>query len=64
MQTKTGGLKVAATIRRKYGDDYWVKLGAKGGIVKVPKGFAIMDKEKVSAAGRLGGTISRRKKNG
>lgn len=58
--TKTGGLKLAATIRKNYGPNYWAKIGRMGGLKKVKKGFAKMDTEKVSAAGRVGGTKSRR----
>ena len=58
--TKAGGKKVAITNKLKYGDDYYVKMGQLGGRKKVPKGFARMDKEKVRAAGKLGGTRSKR----
>jgi hypothetical protein len=61
--TKQGGLNAAATNKAKFGDDYYVKLGAVGGKVKgQPKGFAAMDKDKVRAAGAKGGKISRRPK--
>jgi DNA polymerase III alpha subunit len=32
MQTKIGAAKAAATMRKKYGEDYHAKIGAKGGI--------------------------------
>lgn len=37
--------------------------GRLGGLKKVPKGFACMDREKVVAAGRLGGSRSKRRKH-
>jgi general stress protein YciG len=60
--TKEGGIKTRQTNLAKYGLDYYQKLGAKGGKVKSdkPKGFAAMPKEKVSAAGKLGGQRSKR----
>lgn len=61
-QTKEGAQKAKKIMLDKYGEDYYSQIGAKGGKAQVFKGFAIMDKEKVSKAGRLGGSISR--KNG
>lgn len=52
--TKLGGLKARATTLEKHGIDFYNKIGAKGGRAKVPKGFALMDKEKVAEAGRKG----------
>lgn len=71
--TKEGGLKLAQTIRAKYGDNYWVEMGSKGGSVKNPqKGFGsdsrnLIDKllghEKLAVrAGRIGGAKSKRTK--
>jgi len=60
---KTGGAKAASTNKRKYGDGFYEVIGAKGGKAKVPKGFALMDPEKVSMAGAKGGSISRRGKS-
>jgi hypothetical protein len=60
--TKIGGIKAAATNKAKYGEDFYVRNGAKGGSApyKSPRGFAA-NKEIARSAGRLGGTISRRK---
>lgn len=61
--TVAGG-KLAAEINKQlYGDDFYKTIGRAGGIVKVPKGFAIMDKEKASEAGKKGGAISKRGPN-
>lgn len=60
--TKAGGKKTSATIRRTHGSDYWAKIGSIGGQATGKKGFAVMPREKVSAAGRTGGTKSRRGK--
>jgi len=65
--SKAGSLKRKQTILERYGvteDGKSValsKYGAEGGKKKVKKGFAKMDREKVSQAGKLGGTRSRRK---
>ena len=61
MNTKEGGKNVSKSLRAKYGDDYWKKMGAIGGKVKVPKGFAVRRDLAVSA-GRKGGKVSRRVK--
>lgn len=60
--TKEGGRKTAITNKAKYGEDIYSRIGRIGGSAKVPKGFALMDKEKVSLAGQKGGRISRRGK--
>lgn len=59
-QTKKGAQKTRDTNIKKHGADFYAKAGAIGGSRKVPKGFAMMDKEKVRAAGAKGGSISRR----
>lgn len=46
--------KTGETIKKRYGEDYYQKLGAKGGKKKVPKGFAL-NKKLASQAGRKGG---------
>lgn len=59
--TKAGGRKAAATNKEKYGDDYYVKMGAKGGSVSgIAKGWALQSPEKRREAGRRGGKLSRR----
>ena len=58
--TREGGLKIAAKMT-KLDPDYYRKIGAIGGRNGTgKKGFALMDREKVSAAGMKGGTKSRR----
>lgn len=54
------GLKAANTNKTKE-PDFYKRIGAIGGKAKVPKGFALMTAEQRSAAGRAGGTKSRRK---
>lgn len=56
------GEKVRATIYRRHGSDYYKRIGALGGAVKGPKGFALMSPEKRSAAGSVGGRKSKRTK--
>ena len=60
--TKAGGIKCRDENIRKYGEDYYQKIGAKGGAKKVPKGFALMDRNKLIKLSVKGGTISRRTK--
>ena len=57
----TRGKKISATIRRKYGDDFWSKIGTKGGASHDGhnSGFGINPKTAVSA-GHLGGKNSKR----
>ena len=61
--TRIGGLK-AKKANLANDPDFYAKIGSKGGssISKYPKGFAAMSAEKVSAAGRKGGRISKRGK--
>lgn len=60
--TKAGGAKASETNKRLYGADFYQRIGQEGGVRRVPKGFALMDKAKVREAGRKGGTISKRNK--
>lgn len=57
---KIGGLKAAATNRRKYGDDFYKNIGKKGGANGHTGGFAA-NIEIARLAGMKGGKISRRK---
>lgn len=58
--TKQGGHSAAVENKAKYGDDFYKRIGAKGGSVKgIKKGFAL-NPSIASAAGKKGGTISRR----
>lgn len=58
--TKLGGIKAAETNKKKYGSEFYANIGRKGGKACVPKGFALMDAEKIKNAGKKGGTISKR----
>lgn len=54
--TKAGGLKCAATNKLKHGEDFYKRIGSKGGKVKNPnKGFG-SSHERAVAAGRKGRT--------
>ncbi len=58
--TPEGGKKASNKIKSKYGEDFFAKIGSRGGKAKVPKGFAKMPLEKRIAAGRKGGKKSKR----
>lgn len=63
--TLNGGKLAAETNKRKYGPDYYKRIGAMGGKMpkRRPSGFAYMaihDREKLSEASALGGRISRK----
>lgn len=59
----TGGLKAAKTNKLRYGKDFYVNIGRKGGTAyhAFPRGFAA-NIELASIAGAKGGRISRRPK--
>lgn len=59
--TVTGGKKATATNKLRYGDDFYKKIGQKGGTVSRGGGFASSHELAVSA-GRKGGSASRRGK--
>lgn len=59
--TKEGGLKAAATVKKRYGEDFYSNIGRKGGEMPTTGGFK-SDPELAKRAGRLGGLKSRRKK--
>lgn len=63
--TKIGGLKAARTNLQKHGNDFYVKIGTKGGLNGHTGGFAA-NPDLARMAGRKGGRISSRKgvKNG
>lgn len=61
--TKEGGLKMKATVLKKYGPDYYVQLGKRSKGYKRPgSGFASMTPKQRRECGRKGGLISTRKK--
>lgn len=70
--TRTGGKKAAATIKAKYGNNFYAAIGAKGGRNGNTGGFAARKTcncdiihgvhHKAQCAGARGGMISRRGK--
>lgn len=60
--TRAGGLKAAETNRLKYGEDFYVNIGRKGGRIGRTGGFAASH-ERAVKAGRKGGFISSRSEN-
>lgn len=61
--TKTGGEQAAATNKAKYGEDFYKKIGAKGGKLGRTGGF-FANRELASIAGAKGGAISKRRPRG
>lgn len=59
--TKEGGQKAAATNKAKYGEDFYSKMGQKGGRLGRTGGF-FANRELARIAGAKGGRISRRGK--
>ena len=59
--TIKGGQAAAATNKKKYGSDFYAKIGAVGGRNGRTGGFAA-NRELAREAGRKGGRISRRTK--
>jgi general stress protein YciG len=57
--TKAGGKKAAATNKKKFGADFYVKLGALGGRASNTGGF-YADRDLARRAGEIGGRNSRR----
>lgn len=60
--TKAGGMAAAATNKKKYGSDFYAKIGARGGKLGKTGGFAAGDagRERARVYGAIDGTISRR----
>lgn len=66
--TKAGGLKAAATNKKRHGDDFYSRIGKKGGLLGTTGGFASKKKdangmtgaERASFYGAVGGHISKR----
>ena len=59
--TKAGGKAAANTNKKKYGADFYAKIGAKGGTLGRTGGF-YANRELARQAGAKGGRISRRTK--
>lgn len=62
--TKAGGKAAAATNKSKYGDDFYKRIGSKGGKKGRTGGFAAGEagRERARIYGAIGGRISRRGK--
>lgn len=66
--TKEGGRKAAATNKRKYGDEFYARIGKRGGHNGTTGGFAsdivgddgLTGRERAKTAGAQGGRKSRR----
>lgn len=58
---KRGGEEAAKTNIRRYGKDFYARIGAMGGRKSTTGGFAA-NRELAREAGRKGGMISRRRK--
>lgn len=57
---KKGGIQAAATNKQRYGQDFYKKIGGKGGLkTGVKKGFAA-NPELAAIAGKKGGRKSKR----
>lgn len=59
--TKIGGQKAAATNKKRYGKNFYVRIGAVGGKKSTGGGFAA-NPELARMAGRKGGQASRKNK--
>jgi hypothetical protein len=59
--TGPGGKKAADTNKKKYGSDFYAKIGAKGGKLGKTGGF-YANRDLARLAGAKGGRISRRTK--
>jgi general stress protein YciG len=59
--TKTGGKAAAETNKKKYGPDFYARIGREGGKLGRTGGF-FANRELARAAGQKGGRISRRTK--
>lgn len=57
--TKAGGLKAAATNKERHGDDFYSRIGRKGGL-KGTTGGLWADRELAKRAGAKGGRNSKR----
>ena len=63
--TKTGGQTAAATNKKKYGSDFYARIGAAGGKKGHSGGFAAgkEGRDRARKFGAIGGRLSRRGKS-
>lgn len=61
--TISGGKNAAKTNKERYGEDFYAKIGAKGGEKGRTGGF-FANRELAREAGRKGGKISKRRPTG
>jgi general stress protein YciG len=59
--TKAGGKAAAETNKKKYGSDFYAKIGSKGGKLGRTGGF-FANRDLAREAGARGGRVSRRTK--
>ncbi len=59
--TRKGGMRAAETNKKRYGRDFYVRIGAQGGKVSTGGGFA-KNPELAREAGARGGRASRKNK--
>lgn len=59
--TRAGGVKAAATNKQRYGMNFYMEIGRRGGTISRGGGFA-KDPELARVAGAKGGRASRRTK--
>lgn len=62
--TKAGGRKAAAANKKKYGEDFYAKIGRQGGQASGKGGFGQGEegRKRASYYGSIGGSKSRRTK--
>ena len=60
--TVKGGRKATQTNYKRYGIDFYARVGKMGGLLGHTGGF-YGDRERARAAGKIGGTKSRRGRN-
>ena len=63
--TREGGIAAAKANKSRYGDDYYARIGAKGGRKGTTGGFHYSKAHGLNThvdAGRKGGTLSRKRK--
>jgi len=60
--TISGGKRTAETNKQRHGEDFYAKIGAKGGKLGKTGGF-FANRKLASEAGRKGGLISKRRKS-